>query len=122
MILDPRHLSRPSCFDDSQAGRYDEWRFQLVAYLTAVDPRFGTIADDVARRTTPRLLTDLLPDEGSKKVYLMLHSIIVDCIKKRPLRLIMETESRDEAFRRLDAEYRSTYRGRQMANESCTRI
>ena len=39
------------------------------------------------------------------------------CIKNRPLRLIMETESRDgrEALRKLDTEYRSTYRGRQMA-------
>ena len=40
-------------------GVSDEWRFQLVAYLTAVDPRFGDVADDVARRTTPHLLSDL---------------------------------------------------------------
>ena len=49
---------------DSHEGSYDEWRFQLVAYLTAVDPRFGDVADDVARRTTPYLLSDLPPDDG----------------------------------------------------------
>ena len=43
----PRHLGKPSCFDGTQEGSYDEWRFQLVAYLTAVDPRFGEVADDV---------------------------------------------------------------------------
>ena len=47
----------------------------------------------------------------------MLYSVIVGCIKNRPLRLIMDTPSRDgrEALRKLDAEYRPTYRGRQMA-------
>ena len=88
-----------------------EWRFQLVAYLKAVDPRFREVGDDVARRT------DLPPDEEAKKAHLILCSLIVGCTKNRPLRLIMETESRDgrEALRKFDAEYRSTYRGRQMA-------
>ena len=47
----------------------------------------------------------------------MLYSVIVGCIKNRLLRLIMETSSRDgrDALRKLDAEYRPTYRGRQMA-------
>ena len=48
MALDPRHLGKPSCFDGTQEGSYDEWRFQLIVYLTAVDPRFGDVADDVA--------------------------------------------------------------------------
>ena len=117
VILDPRHLSRPSRFDGTEEGRYDQWRFQLVAYLAALDPRFGEVAGDVERRTTPYVLTDLPPDEDGKQAYLMLYSVIVGCIKNRPLRLIMKTESRDgrQALRKLDAEYRSTYRGRQMA-------
>ena len=48
----------------------------------------------------------------------MLYAVIVGCIKNRPLRLIMDTPSRDgrrKALRKLDAEYRTTYRGRQMA-------
>ena len=47
----------------------------------------------------------------------MLYTVIVGCIKNRSLRLIMDTPSRDgrEALRKLDAEYRPTYRGRQMA-------
>ena len=48
LALDPRHLARPSCFNGMQEGSYDEWRFQLVAYLAAVDPRFGDVADEVA--------------------------------------------------------------------------
>ena len=117
MALDPRNLGKPSCFDGSQEGRYDEWRFQLVAYLAAVDPRFGDVADDVARRTTPHWLSDLPPDEEGKKAHLMLYAVIVGCIKNRPLRLIMDTPSPDgrEALRTLDAEYRPTHRGRQMA-------
>ena len=67
MALDPRHLGKPSCFDGTQEGSHDEWRFQLVAYLTAVDPRFGDVADDVARRTTPYLLSDLPPDDEGRK-------------------------------------------------------
>ena len=55
MVLDHRHLSRPACFDGTQEGSYDEWRFQLVACLAAVDARFADVADDVARRTTPYL-------------------------------------------------------------------
>ena len=50
MVKDPRHLGRPSCFDGCEEGRYDEWRFQLVAYLAAGDPRFGEVADNMARR------------------------------------------------------------------------
>ena len=75
------------------------------------------MADDVARRTTPYLLSDLPPDDEEKKAYLMLYAVIVGCIKNRPLRLIMNTPSRDgrEALRKLDAEYRPTYRDRQMA-------
>ena len=73
---------------------------QLVAYLTAVDPRFGDVADDVARRTTPYLLSDLPPDDEVKKAYLMLYAVIVGCIKNRPLRLIMDGR---EALRKLDA-------------------
>ena len=47
----------------------------------------------------------------------MLCAVILGCIKNRPLRLIMDTPSRDgrEALRKLDAEYRPTHRGRQMA-------
>ena len=44
MVLDPRHMSRPGCFDGTQEGSYDEW-LQLVAH---VDLRFGDVADDVA--------------------------------------------------------------------------
>ena len=117
MALDPRHLGKPSCFDGTQEGSYDEWRFPLVAYLTAVDPRFGDVADDVARRAMPYLLSDLPPDDKGEKAYTMQYEVIVGCIKNRPLRLIMDTPSRDgrEALRKLDAEYRPTYRSRQMA-------
>ena len=120
MVLDLGHLSRPACFNETKEGSYDGWRFQLVAYLAAVDPRFGDVADDVARRTLPFLTTDLLPDEDGRKVYLMLYSVIAGCIKNRPLRLIMEAVSRDgrEALRNLDAEC-PTYRGRQMALLKC---
>ena len=45
--------------------------------LTAIDPRFGEVADDVVRRTTPYLLTDHRPDEEGKKDHLMLYSVIV---------------------------------------------
>ena len=62
MVLDPRHLSRPACFDGTQEGSYDEFRFKLVAYLAAIDPRFGHVADDMARRTTSYLPTDIPPD------------------------------------------------------------
>ena len=112
IVLDPRH------FDGTQAGSYDKWRFQLVADLAAIDPRFGDVAHDVARRTTPYLPTDLPPDEKvRRRAYLMLYSVIVGFTKNRPLRLVMETVSRDgrEALRKLDAEHRTTYRGRQMA-------
>ena len=80
-------------------------------YLTAVDPRFGDVADDVSRRTTPNLLSDLPPDDAGKRAYLMLYAVIVGCIKNRPLRLIMDTPTRDgrEAMRRLDAENRPAY-------------
>ena len=110
-------MSRPSCFDGTEEGRYDEWRYQLVAYLTAVDPHFGEVTDDVARRTTPYLLTDLPPDEEGKKTYLMLCLVVVGCIKNVLRRLSSVTESRDgrEALRKLDAEYWTAYRGRQMA-------
>ena len=66
LALDPRHLARPSCFDRTQEGSYDEWRFQLVAYLAAVGPRFGDVADEVARRTTPHLTTNLPRDEDER--------------------------------------------------------
>ena len=51
-------------------------------------------------------MTDLPPDDLERKACLTLYSIIVGCIKNRPLRLIMETVSRDgrEALRKLDAE------------------
>ena len=49
-----------------------------------VTPRLGEVADDVPRRTTPYLVTDLPPDEEWKKAYLMLYSVIVSCIT-RPL-------------------------------------
>ena len=77
----------------------------------------GDVADGVTKRTTPYLLSYLPPDDEAKKAYLMLYAVIVSCIKNRPLRLIMDTPSRDgrEALRKLDAEYRPTYRGRQMA-------
>ena len=77
LALDPRHLGKPPCFDCTQEGSYDEWRFQLVAHLAAVDPRFGDVADDVARRTTPCLLSDLPPDDEGKKAYLVLYAVIV---------------------------------------------
>ena len=117
LALDPRHLGKPSCFDGTQEGCYDEWRLQLVAYLAAVDLRFGDVADVVARRTTQYLLSDLPPDDEGKKASLMLYAVIVGCIKNRPLRFIMDTPSRDgrEALRKLDAQYRPTYRGKQMA-------
>ena len=89
MILDPQRLASPSCFDGGEEGRYDEWRLQLVAH----DPRFGEVAYDVTRRTTPYLLTGLLPDEEGKNACLMLHSvIIVGCNMNRPLRLIMDVQ------------------------------
>ena len=117
-LLDPGQLFRLACFDGTQEGSYEEWRFQLE-YLTAVDPRFGDVADEVTRRTTPSpyLLSDLPQDDERKKAYLMLYAVIVGSIKSRPLRLIMDTPSRDgrEVLRKLDAEYRPTYRGRQMA-------
>ena len=71
----------------------------------------------MARRTTPYLLSDLPPDDEGKKVYLMLYAVIMSCIKNRPLRFIMDTPSRDgrESLRKLDAEHRPTYRGRQLA-------
>ena len=47
MVLGLRHLSRLACFDGTEKGRYDEWRFQHVAYIAAVDPRFGDVADEV---------------------------------------------------------------------------
>ena len=52
-----------------------------------------------------------------KKAFLMLYSVIVGCVKNRRLRLMMEVGTRDgrEPLRKLDAEYRPTYRGRQMA-------
>ena len=119
MALDPRHLGKPSCFDGTQEGSYDEWRIQLVAYLTAVDPRFGDVADDVARRTTPYLLSDLQPDDEGKKANLMLYAIIVGCIKNRLLRLIMDTPTRDgrEALRKFDAECNSAGSGAEYINK-----
>ena len=114
MVLDPRHLSRPTCFD----GTTEEKRRVAIParrVCRSVDSRYGDIADEVVRRTTPYLPTDDPPDEEGKKAYLVLHSVIVCCIKNRPLRLVMETVSRDgrEALRKLDAEYRPTYRSRQ---------
>ena len=99
-------MSRPACFVGTQEGSYDEWRLQPVAYVAAVDPRFGDVADEVARRTTPYSPTDLPPDKEGRKAYLMLCSVIVGCIKNRPRRLIMETLSRDgrDALGKLDAE------------------
>ena len=32
--LEPRHLSRPSCFDGGEEGRHDEWQFQLVFFTS----------------------------------------------------------------------------------------
>ena len=112
MIFDPRHLSPPSGFDESDEGRYDEWRYQFVACHTARDRRFGNVAAHVARRTSPYLQQDLPSKEEAKKAYIMLYSVIVGCIKNRLLRQVMETECRD---RKHDAEYKSTYRGKQMA-------
>ena len=105
MALDSRHLGKPSCFDCTQEGSYDEWRFQLVAFLTAVDPRFGDVADDVARRTTPYLLSDLPPDDEGKKAYLMLCAVIVgyqeqtDTDEKHCENLILNIDPRTEAGR-----------------------
>ena len=109
MVLDPRHLSRPACFDGQKKGVATSGESSSLA----VDIRIGEVADDVARRTTPHLTTDLPP----RKAYLVLHSVIAGCIKNRPLRLIMQKVSCDgrEALRKLDAEYRPTYRGRQVA-------
>ena len=88
MALDPRHLGKPSCFDDTS---------------------------DSSSSRTSQLLTHA--SETWLTMYLMLYAVIVECIKNRPLRLIMDTPSRDgrEALRKLDAEHQSTYRGRQMA-------
>ena len=57
-VSDLRHLSRPACCDGSVERRYDEWRSQLVASLTAVDPRFTDVAEEVARTTAPFVLAD----------------------------------------------------------------
>ena len=102
MVLDPRHWSRPACSDGTQGGSYDEWRFQLVAAIAAVDPRHGDVADEVARRTTPYLSTDLPPDEEGKK--------LISCSP----RSLVSRDGREE-LRKLDAEYRPTYRDRQVA-------
>ena len=67
MVLDPRHMSCPACFDGTQEGRNDEWRFQLVACLAAVDARFGDVAANVARRTTSYSRADISPDEEGRK-------------------------------------------------------
>ena len=55
----------------------------------------GNGRGEVAGRTTPYLLSDLPPDDEEKKAYLILYAVIVGCIKNRPLRLIMDTPSRD---------------------------
>ena len=63
LALDLRHLTCPWCSDGNEGGMFDEWRFHVVPHLTAVDPRFGKVADDVLRRTQPYLPTVLPPDE-----------------------------------------------------------
>ena len=124
LVLDPRHLSRPVVFDGAEEGRYPDWRFQLIAYLGAIDHQFPEIIDQVDSRTTPYTKEDLpvpnTPENTNlRKGYVLLYSILVSCLKGRALRLIMHMEpgSRDgrEALRRLDAEYRPSYKGRQMA-------
>ena len=96
---------------------YDVWRFQLVAYLTTVDPHVADVANDVARTTAPHVVADLPTDDEGKTSYLMLYSTIVCCMNNRPPRPIMETVSSDgrETLHKLDAAYRPTYRGTQMA-------
>ena len=61
--LDPRHISvsRPVCFDGAEGGRYDEWSFQLVAYLTAVAPHSAGL-----RYVVADLPPDDEDDEGKK--------------------------------------------------------
>ena len=69
LVLDHRHISRPSFLDGTHEGWYDEWKFQLVAWLSA-DPRFADVADEVTRKTVPYVQADLLPDEEGKKAHL----------------------------------------------------
>ena len=47
VVLDHRPASRPVCFDGTEEGMYDEWRSQPAAYLTAVDPGFADVADEM---------------------------------------------------------------------------
>ena len=96
---------------------YDVRRFQLVAYLTTVDPHVADVANDVARTTALHVVADLPTDDKGKTSYLMLYSTIVCCMNNRPPRPIMETVSSDgrETLHKLDAAYRPTYRGTQMA-------
>ena len=51
LVLEPRHLGLSSCFDGGEEGRYDEWRFQLVSYLTAIHLHLADVTVDVALRT-----------------------------------------------------------------------
>ena len=62
LVPDPRHLSRFACFDGTEEGRSVEWRFQLIAYLTAVDPQYAGETDEVARKAVLCVLAHLPPE------------------------------------------------------------
>ena len=119
MILDPRHLSRPSCFDGTEGRRIRRLAIpaslRISQQLTHASEKLQMTRRE--EQTMPFLLTDLPPDDEGQNASLMLYSVIVGCIKNRPLRLIMKTESHDgrEALRKPAVEYKSTYRSKEMA-------
>lgn len=82
LVLDPRHLSRPVVFDGAEEGRYPEWRFQVIAYLGAIDHQFPEIIDQVDSRTTPYTKEDMpvsnTPENTNlRKGYVLPYSILV---------------------------------------------
>ena len=60
-----------------------------------VGPRFADVADEVAPRTMPHELMDILADEEGKGAYVLLFLMIVSCIVNSPLRLIMDKDRQD---------------------------
>ena len=87
--LDPRHVSRPSCFDGhkkevttSGGSRSSRSSQQLTHTSETLLTKW--------RKTTSYTVADDPADDEGQGPYLMLYSVIVGCIKNRPLRLIME--------------------------------
>ena len=85
LVLEPRHLSRPSYLDGGDEGRHDEWQFQLVSYLTAIHLHFADVTVDVALRTHHTGADDMPPVDEGKEDLLLMFPIIARCIKSRPL-------------------------------------